>query len=74
MQDLTRRLASCCEAIGTADESKRVSDIFSGGDNQGDATDSLFVGILRAGCETAGLSASSAVLREPSASSIKYKV
>ena len=50
MQDLTRRLASCCEAIGTADESKRVSDIFSGGDNQGDATDSLFVSILRAGC------------------------
>ena len=48
-------VASYCEAIGTADESKRVSDIFSGGDNQGDATDSLFVSILRAGCETAGV-------------------
>ena len=51
----TSPVASYCEAIGTADESKRVSDIFSGGDNQGDATDSLFVSILRAGCETAGV-------------------
>ena len=33
----------------------RVSDIFSGGDDQGDATDSLFVSILRSGCETAGV-------------------